>query len=673
MTSIRIGFDIGGVLSKYPEAIAFYRACLASPLMDVHIVTDMPKDKALAMLRLNGIDLDPAYVHGCDYAEHGEERKAEKAKEIGLDVLIDDFIGYVATPGGPALRLLTMPDPTRDYYHPDWKTDGNECDFGRRKKPRKAAVAEKMPTDRPMPTSTTEMAGREIVVCDNSAGHCRKLVWNGSEWAARPDAVSCDEGARIAEEALVSLGCRPDKVRAILDNARTEMLEHPIDGVRAILRTYVLGSDVIPAPPVAPGPHRMLTRAQSVERLRKIIPPLSEGEIDDALNSPRETIRDSSDEKNVAPEYREMHRFALAVLHAYMRGLDYVRGPDATKTECCLRHRTNGPRGGSCGSLAYDGIDATAEAYTYDDAEERLRDAGYSHEDARDLLDPVTARERIKDPPSGPNVRETPILRAYVRGLDSVRPATDVTTESRTNTVNLVSDEILWAADQLRPYGKRGCVEFGGVGSAIRSLLSAVDSAVRHLIPESRAFAFGTDGPLPSYGDALAAMARFEAVEDAIPEKYSGFEPHHAIAAMVTEIARMKARLEDVGANSEVAGADVAGDHAPASDARAMNRMSEAQIRVVASVLGSGVKVVRGKFVVNTDSAAVLAGRCRGDALTDSPDGCEAIAATIIVIPHVGVRLPAGTSVDRFMANPDSFFAGEDVKKALSRLESSET
>jgi hypothetical protein len=322
----------------------------------------------------------------------------------------------------------------------------------------------------------------------------------------------------------------------------------------------------------------MLTHAQAVERLRKIIPPLSEAEIDDALNSPRETIRDSSEEKNVAPEYREMHRFALAV------------------------------------------------------------------------------------------------LRAYVRGLDSVRPATDVTTESRTNTVNLVSDEILWAADQLRPYGKRGCVEFGGVGSAIRSLLSAVDSAVRHLIPESRAFAFGTDGPLPSYGDALAAMAQFEAVEDAIPEKYSGFEPHHAIAAMVTEIARMKARLEDVGANSEVAGADVAGDHhAPASDARAMNRMSEAQIRVVASVLGSGVKVVRGKFVVNTDSAAVLAGRCRGDALTDSSEGCEAIAATIIVIPHVGVRLPAGTSVDRFMANPDSFFAGEDVKKALSRLESSET
>lgn len=130
----KIGFDIGGILSKYTEILTLYRVCLASLECEVHILTDMPKDNALAMLRLNGIDLDPAYVHGCDYDEYGEECKSEKAKEIGLDILIDDFIGYVATPGAPALRLLAMPDPTRDYYHPDWKTDGTEGNFGRRKK-----------------------------------------------------------------------------------------------------------------------------------------------------------------------------------------------------------------------------------------------------------------------------------------------------------------------------------------------------------------------------------------------------------------------------------------------------------------------------------------------------------------------------------------------------------
>ena len=134
MKTFKIGFDIGGILSKFPEAIAFYRACLASPLMEVHIVTDMPKDKALAMLALNSIEHDVAHVHSGDYAEHGEESKAEIAKTIGLDALVDDFISYVATPGAPALRLLAMPDPTRDYYHPTWKTDGTEGNFGRRRK-----------------------------------------------------------------------------------------------------------------------------------------------------------------------------------------------------------------------------------------------------------------------------------------------------------------------------------------------------------------------------------------------------------------------------------------------------------------------------------------------------------------------------------------------------------
>lgn len=131
----KIGFDIGGVLSKYPEAIAFYRACLASPLMEVHIITDMPHDKALGMLRINGLlELDASRIHSCDYAAHGEECKAEKAKEIGLDAIVDDFIGYVATPSAPPLRLLAMPDPTRDYYHETWKTDGAEGNFGRRKR-----------------------------------------------------------------------------------------------------------------------------------------------------------------------------------------------------------------------------------------------------------------------------------------------------------------------------------------------------------------------------------------------------------------------------------------------------------------------------------------------------------------------------------------------------------
>jgi len=52
-------------------------------------------------------------------------------KELGIDILIDDFIGYVAVEGAP-VRLLVMPDATKPYYDPNWKTDGSEGDFGRR-------------------------------------------------------------------------------------------------------------------------------------------------------------------------------------------------------------------------------------------------------------------------------------------------------------------------------------------------------------------------------------------------------------------------------------------------------------------------------------------------------------------------------------------------------------
>ncbi len=82
--------------------------------------------------------------------------------------------------------------------------------------------------------------------------------------------------------------------------------------------------------------------------------------------------------------------------------------------DCCPRHRTNAPRGGSCGSLAYTGPDATPETLTREEAEERLRAAGYSSEDARALINPATARRWLA---RGPDVLATPILRAYVRGL----------------------------------------------------------------------------------------------------------------------------------------------------------------------------------------------------------------------------------------------------------------
>ncbi len=132
----RIGFDIGGVLSKYPDILRpIVAALLASPDVEVHVLSDMPShEKCVLFVHMNGFAVPPERIHSCDYSEHGEECKAVKAREIGLDVLVDDFPGYVATIGAPALRLLSMPDPTRDYYAESWKTDGSEGNFGRRRK-----------------------------------------------------------------------------------------------------------------------------------------------------------------------------------------------------------------------------------------------------------------------------------------------------------------------------------------------------------------------------------------------------------------------------------------------------------------------------------------------------------------------------------------------------------
>lgn len=132
---IKIGFDIGGVLSKYPDILLpIVRALVASPDIEVHVLSDMSREKIVDMLVRNALPVRPEHVHACDYAEYGERCKAVEANDIGLDVLVDDFMGYLAMAGAPPLRLLSMPDPDRDYFHETWKTDGSEGNFGRRKK-----------------------------------------------------------------------------------------------------------------------------------------------------------------------------------------------------------------------------------------------------------------------------------------------------------------------------------------------------------------------------------------------------------------------------------------------------------------------------------------------------------------------------------------------------------
>jgi hypothetical protein len=131
--ALRIAFDVGGVLSKYPETFGRMARALAAGGVEVWVVSDMPRPTLLDMLARNGLGWIPTErCIAADYAAHGEECKAIACATAKIDVLVDDFIGYVAVPGAPPVRLLVMPDASRPYYAPEWKTDGSEGNFGRK-------------------------------------------------------------------------------------------------------------------------------------------------------------------------------------------------------------------------------------------------------------------------------------------------------------------------------------------------------------------------------------------------------------------------------------------------------------------------------------------------------------------------------------------------------------
>lgn len=137
---MRIAFDIGGVLSKYPNVfrplldLLLFRGVDPRYSIETYIISDMkPHAKAVAFCHDNGFHVPPERIICADYEMHGERCKAVACQDLGIDILIDDFGGYVATIGSPPVRLMVMPDPTRPYYADEWKTDGSEGGFGRRK------------------------------------------------------------------------------------------------------------------------------------------------------------------------------------------------------------------------------------------------------------------------------------------------------------------------------------------------------------------------------------------------------------------------------------------------------------------------------------------------------------------------------------------------------------
>lgn len=129
---LRIAFDIGGVLSKRPDVFRPMVEALSKGGAEVYVITDMrDREQAIRFVRGNGYDIPPERILTADYEMHVELCKAKVVEEVGIDILVDDFPGYVAN--AAAVNLFVWPDPTRPYFHDDFKTDGTEGGFGRRR------------------------------------------------------------------------------------------------------------------------------------------------------------------------------------------------------------------------------------------------------------------------------------------------------------------------------------------------------------------------------------------------------------------------------------------------------------------------------------------------------------------------------------------------------------
>ena len=133
---MKIALDIGGVISKYPDEFKRLAESFLFSQNEVFVITDMhDKAEVRQTLDMNGFGCIPDdHVYCADYTTHGELCKAVLLKELRIDILIDDFPGYVQWDSslGPApIRLFVAPDPFRPYWHPEWKTVVHS-DFGRR-------------------------------------------------------------------------------------------------------------------------------------------------------------------------------------------------------------------------------------------------------------------------------------------------------------------------------------------------------------------------------------------------------------------------------------------------------------------------------------------------------------------------------------------------------------
>lgn len=120
---MRIAFDIGGVLSKYPDKFRHLIPTLQASGCKIFVITDMHDvDKIYNMLVLNGFYIPKDHIYSADYKTHGEGCKSELLRELAIDLFFDDFMGYMMVPSD-TIQCLVMPNPYKPYWAEEWKVE----------------------------------------------------------------------------------------------------------------------------------------------------------------------------------------------------------------------------------------------------------------------------------------------------------------------------------------------------------------------------------------------------------------------------------------------------------------------------------------------------------------------------------------------------------------------
>lgn len=116
---LKIAFDIGGVITKFPEICYTLISSLKSHF-DIYIVTDIPRETAVKLCEKNGLfKLIPSEnLVSADWNQFGDRCKSMVYKDLGIDVAIDDRPDYIYE--GVTLGLYTMPRPDLPYYDKSW-------------------------------------------------------------------------------------------------------------------------------------------------------------------------------------------------------------------------------------------------------------------------------------------------------------------------------------------------------------------------------------------------------------------------------------------------------------------------------------------------------------------------------------------------------------------------